>query len=270
MMASKGKHFVTVAIFALAMLAHVLPQVSAFVVTYNFPRTPQSNLSLPCNKYVKNNFQQQYHGRSSLTKVRSAKVLPILYTSASAALIYRATLTTNAVDASVLYATAALSLFNLGPSDNKRIASAKRADKRYPPAVNGKAKQQRHAAKTWRSTVRIKTVGQLLGILRMCLSSSPVGILKGASNVMLANVCFFLAGGGKTRHDNNGNYDPMLPKVTLSVLLIDTVLSLSALIAAKSAVGTGRRAIGAGIFVFGATMGTLEGIASLLFSGKQK
>jgi len=93
--------------------------------------------------------------------------------------------------------------------------------------------------------------------------------MKGASNVMLANVCFFLAGGGKTRHDDDGNYDPMLPNATVSVLVIDAVLSLSALVAANSGVGTRRRAIGAGIFVFGATMGTLEGLVSLVFSAKR-
>jgi hypothetical protein len=206
----------------------------------------------------------------SLTIVQSAKVLPVAYLSASAALLYRATRTSCAsnVDTAVLVTTAALSVFNLAPMDNARLASAKRADQRYPPASSGLAKQRRQAAKTWRSTVRIKIVGQLLGLVRMASAKSGFGVMRGAAIVMGANMAFFLCGGGQAIHDSDGAPTPMPAQLALTVLTIDTVLTAAALLAASAPIESTRRAICGGIFAAGTLMGALEGAATLFSSKK--
>lgn len=56
-----------------------------------------------------------------LPVVQSAKILPLAYGASSAALIYRAAATASKPDKAVLVATAALSVFNLGPTDNARL-----------------------------------------------------------------------------------------------------------------------------------------------------
>jgi len=54
-----------------------------------------------------------------------------------------------------------------------------------------------------------------------------------------------------------------------AVLLIDAILCIAALVAAKSPIGSTRRAIGAGIFTAGAVIGALEGAAGLFSSTKK-
>lgn len=77
----------------------------------------------------------QIHVRSTfnfsrrLPVVKSAKILPFAFSGASAALIYRAASTASKTDRIVLVATAALSLFNLGPTDNSRLVGK---CQRYP------------------------------------------------------------------------------------------------------------------------------------------
>lgn len=212
-----------------------------------------------------------------LTVVHSAKILPIAYASASAALLYRATQATNSPDAAVLASVAALALFNFAPGDNQLIASAKRADEKYPPAVSGEAKARRQSAKSWRAVLRIKTGGQLLGLVRMAMAiaggRSPTAfgsVMGGASTVMAANVAFFLAGAGGVRHDDDGTYDPMPSGASRAVCMIDAILCASALVAARSPIGSTRRAVGAGIFAAGAIIGALEGAASLVKASSSK
>ena len=151
----------------------------------------------------------QIHVRSTptfsrrLPVVQSAKILPFAYGGASMALIYRAAATASKTDKAVLVATAALSLFNLGPTDNARLvgkcqcypkretaaltnqsifpssaqtllvtlpclplqASAKRSLKRYPSCTPPSA--ARKVALKWRLLVRMKLVGQLIGLIWM-------------------------------------------------------------------------------------------------------
>jgi hypothetical protein len=169
---------------------------------------------------------------------------------------------------SVLVTTAALSLFNLGPTDNARLASAKRADQRFPPASSGIAKQRRQAAKTWRSTVRIKIVGQMLGLVRMVSAKNGFGVMRGAAIVMGANMAFFLCGGGGAIHDSDGAPAPMPANMALTVLTIDTVLTAAALLAASAPAESTRRAICGGIFAAGTLIGALEGVATMFSSKK--
>jgi hypothetical protein len=169
---------------------------------------------------------------------------------------------TNKADAAVLAATAALALFNLGPTDNARLASAKRADKNTPPASSGKAKQLRQAAKTWRSVVRIKLIGQFVGLVWMATSANSV--MKGAATVMAANMAFFLCGAGRAMHNANGEPAPMPASMATMILTIDTILTSSALMAASAPMESTKRAIFAGIYAVGVSIGALEGLANLV------
>jgi len=215
--------------------------------------------------------------RHHTSVLNSAKILPITYASASVALVYQAAQAASVNkkgDVAVLIATSALALFNLCPTDNARLASAKRADMKHPPATGGAAKQRRQAAKTWRSTVRIKIVGQLLGLAWMAsthgagignsIGSNGNSYLRGGAMIIAANMAFFLCGGGGAVHDANGDHTPMPSGLTRSILMIDTILVGSALLAASSPVGASRRAVYVGIYVIGVGMGALEGVAGLL------
>jgi len=184
--------------------------------------------------------------------MKSAKILPIVYTSASAALVYQAKQTTSKLDAAFLLATSALTLFNLGPTDNKRLISAKRADTNNPPAVSGIAKQRRQFVKTCMSTVRIKIIGQLLGLAMMICNKGNINSqLHGGAMIMGANMAFFLCGGGGAVHNIRGDHEPLPSGLTRFILMIDTILTLSALFAARAPLESSRRAVYMGIYIAG-------------------
>jgi len=206
----------------------------------------------------------------SLPVVQSAKVLPVAYSGASAALLFRATKAVTKADKAVLIATAALSLFNLGPTDNARLASAKRADKRYPSCTP--PSEYRKNALKWRSLVRIKLVGQLVGLIWMAATKKSVGIMRGAATVMATNMIFFLGGAGGAMHDKDGVAAPMPASKSRGLLTIDTVLTVVALVAASSPLDSARYAQCAWIFASGAAIGGLEGLAVLIagLAGEKK
>lgn len=191
----------------------------------------------------------------SLTVVSSAKILPIAYTGASAALLTKAIRKPcTKAEMAVLLATSALSLINLGPSDNANLASAKRACKNTAPSSSGKAKQERQAALTWRKVVRIKIIGQVLGLSWMVGAKSTKGVMDGGACIMGSIVAFLLAGAARSRHYEDGKWTPMQ----------STMLFAAALVAGKSTVGSTKFAVAAGIYSFGAAVGALEGIPNFL------
>lgn len=196
----------------------------------------------------------------SLHVVQSAKVLPVAYSGASAALLFRATKTVTKADKAVLIATAALALFNLGPTDNARLASAKRADKRYPPCTP--PSEHRKNAIKWRSLVRIKLLGQLVGLVWM--AATKTSVMRGAATVMAANMCFFLFGAGGAMHDEDGVAAPMPASKSRGLLTIDTILTVAALVALSSPLDSTRYVRCAGIYAGGAAIGGLEGLAVLI------
>jgi len=216
-----------------------------------FPHANNNVLSSPHNKLT---YITLSHKRSSsrrnLPIMKSAKILPIIYTSASAALVYQAKQTTSKLDAAFLLATSALTLFNLGPTDNKRLISAKRANANNPPAVSGIAKQRRQFAKTCRSTVRIKIVGQLIGLAMMICNNGNIK-LRGGAMIMGANMAFFLCGGGGAVHNIRGDHEPLPSGLTRFILMIDIILTLSALFAARAPLESSRRAVYMGIHIAG-------------------
>lgn len=208
-----------------------------------------------------------------LTVLQSAKIFPIAYTSIGATLLYRAVQATTVADTAVLAATGAIALFNLGPTDNVRLASAKAAYAKTPPASSGKAKQLRQAARTWRSVVRIKLVGQFVGLVWMAVAAAKInspGILRGAATIMAANMAYFLCGAGGAQHDYKGDSAPMPPGTASAILAMNTVLSAAALLAASSPLAYTRRKVCTGIYAVGVGFGAMEGLANLLSGRKRR
>lgn len=199
--------------------------------------------------------------RRRLTVVKSSKVLPIAYTSASAALLYKGIKAVNRPEQAVLLATSALSLINFGPCDNAKLASAKRACKNTAPSSSGKAKQERQAALTWRSVVRIKIIGQVIGLTWMALSRTTVGVMRSAALVMGANLAFYLCGAGRSWHDENGKWKPNPDATRTTIVIFCTVVS--ALVAASNPFSSSIHTVSAGFFSAITSVAALEGIPQI-------
>ena len=195
--------------------------------------------------------------------VSSAKVLPIAYTSASAALLFKGLKATTKAEKAVLLATSALSLLNFGPSDNAFLASAKRAYKKTAPSSAGRAKQERQAALTWRSVIRIKIIGQVIGLVSMSCAKRSLGMMRGAAILSAGDLAFFLAGAGRAYHDDDGNWQPMSESVSTAASIIHAVMCTAALVAAPSPVDSTKFTVATGIFTFGAIGGAVEGLLLL-------
>jgi hypothetical protein len=219
----------------------------------------------------------QYPSSSvTTTQLASAKILPIAYTGASGILLYKAILLKSATTSSrlVLIGMSLLSLFNFSISDNARIKSAKIAynEKTYPSS-SGKEKQYRQAAITYRFAVRVKIIGQFLGLIRMIFSKSTVGIMRGGAIIMSSQLLYFFVGGGSSNHDQEGNFKPLSDKAVMSVLCIDSILVTAALIAASSAASattTKLFTITSGLFAFGSFIGIIEGIPQFIKAIRNK
>lgn len=141
-------------------------------------------------------------------------------------------------------------------------ASAKRSLKRYPSCTPPSA--ARKVALKYRLLVRIKLVGQVIGLVWMASSKSASGVMCGATAVMATNMVFFLGGAGKAMHDNNGAAAPMTRSKSIGLLTIDTVLTIAALLAATSPLDSSRYVKCAYVYAGGAAIGGLEGFAVLL------
>lgn len=198
--------------------------------------------------------------RRALLPVASAKVLPAMYTTVGTALLFKATQAATRTESLLLVTTGLLAIVNLGPVDAARFASAKRACKNTPPASSGAAKRKRQAARTWRSVVRIKLVGQLAGLAWMVAASN---LLRGAALVMMSNMAFFLCGAGGARHNDQGLPAPMSGSASAAILMVDTALSAAALLGASSLVGS-TRTICAYVFSAGALLGAAEGLPTFV------
>jgi hypothetical protein len=230
-----------------------IPFNSAFVI----PSTTHPAVVFTANPRTKTALPPR-----SLTVVSSAKILPIAYTAAAAALLNKAiTKSSTKAQVAVLVATSALSLVNFGPSDSAKLASAKTAYKNTPPASSGVAKQKRQAAKTWRSVVRIKVVGQLVGLIWMARANTFAGVMRGAAATIAASVAYFLCGAGNSRHDDQGNWDPMPSN---KAIIIPFVLMGVALAGAGAPVESTKQAVLGGVFAAGAGVGALEGMPKFL------
>ena len=249
--------------------------------------TSKSTTRIPSSNYYNNRRSRNEYSSSTTTstakatttttQLASAKILPIAYTGASGILLYKAIILKTAASSSrlVLIAISLLSLFNFSTSDNARIKSAKIAynEKTYPSS-SGKEKQRRQAAITYRFAVRVKITGQFLGLIRMILSKSTVGFMRGGAIIMSSQLLYFFVGGGSSNHDNEGNWKPLSDKAVMSVLCIDAILVTAALIAASASVASDTTTklftITSGLFAFGSFIGSLEGIPQFIKAIKNR
>ena len=186
----------------------------------------------------------------------SAKVLPAAYAANACALAYKATrVGVPAPERAVLLAASALSALDLGPTANTQLTSAKRAVR----AAGGDDEAKRRAARTWRNAVRLKVVGQVLGLTSMAVGET----FTGAARTLAANIGFWSLGAGANRHDVSGVLTPVPSGLVRIIFAIDAAICVGAYAASVSAVGSTRRAVGAGVVVAGMLFGVMEKLPKL-------
>lgn len=204
----------------------------------------------------------------SLTVLSSAKVLPVAYASASAALLYKATIklsTSTKAEIAVLLSTSALSLINFAQLDNAKLKSAKIAyTENTEPSSSGQAKQERQAALTWKSVVRIKIIGNILGLLRMCFAAKMVGLMRGAAIIMGGNLAFLACGAGRANHNDEGKWEPMPSDSFKAYIFKFSAMFVAALIASFSPVDSLKCNVAAVFFTMGALGGINEALSIFL------
>ena len=162
--------------------------ISPIIDTKPCPRTRKQNSNCVPT------FASVVNGKSS-TALQSAKVLPVAYASASAALFNKALRSSTSSQKIVLLSTALLSLLNFAPCDNVKLASAKRALKANPNDDN---------AKKWKSLVRTKIISQVLTLVYMIKTSTVLGTMRAGTGVLGSNFVFYLMGAAKSWHTDDG------------------------------------------------------------------
>ena len=220
------------------------------------------------------------HPSTTTTSLASAKILPVAYAGFSGALLYKAqammkgTTATPSPEAAssilVLLAVAALSIVNFSASDNAKLKSAKIAYHTTTPASAGKAKQQRQAALTWRKAVRIKILGQLVGLGRMVVAHEARGVMMGASLITAASLLYFLTGAGRSHHDPDGQWHPLPAPAVTGVFLVNVILFGAAWVAASASSSASSARGAARLYAAGAIVGSLEGIPQFVQAIQQQ
>ena len=199
--------------------------------------------------------------------------VPVLYALASTGLVYKSFRATGLADALILLASATLSLFNISNADRKRLVAANKASN----ASFGigtistiedvdAAEQKRYASQRFKSAMLMKTFGQILGILRMILDQTPAG---GASLFMATQIIYFAYGGGKYRHTDEGQLDPIEERLVIGASTTYAMFALAALASGRLASGTVGKGIATFVYCFGCLTGAFDGIMSLFFGGRK-
>lgn len=203
-------------------------------------------------------------------------IVPLLYSFASLALIYKSytTQVTNLPDAALYVSTAALCLFNISNADRKRLAASHIANSQHLglgtisiPEQIDEAEAKRYAAQCYSSALAVKTFGQILGLLRMIRDRNPSG---GASLFMATQVVYFVVGGGKYRHTDDGDLSPLEDRLVVGASSTYGIFTLAALVAGRAAVGSTTRGVGAGIYCFGCLTGAFDGVMSIMFGSRKR
>lgn len=140
------------------------------------------------------------------------------------------------VDGAVLVATAVAASIDLGPAAARQLSSASQARRQTPGS----------AANRWQSTVRVKVVGQIAGLV----SSAFGAALVGAALIIAADALFWLLGGGAVRFADDGLPAPIPVKLCRVLLCINLVLLLAAVVAGAAPQGF-RRSAGAAVYITG-------------------
>jgi hypothetical protein len=140
---------------------------------------------------------------------------------------------TCATDKIVLLAFSALSFLNLSQSDNARLKSAKLACKKtlVISMDTGKDEASKEAL-AFRRAVRLKIVGQVVGLVRMVLARESRGLMRGAAFLLGSSFLFLANGGeGSVHHDAQGNWKPLEEQVAEKKLNATAVLFVLAALA---------------------------------------
>ena len=200
--------------------------------------------------------------------------VPALYALASAGLVCKsACRATGLEDKLILLASATLSLFNLSNADRKRFIAANKANRASfgietistTEEVDA-AEQKRYAAQRFTSALLMKTFGQILGIMRMVMDQSPA---CGAALFMGIQIIYFAAGGGKYRHTDDGQLDPIEERLVVGASTTYAIFTLAALASGRLAPGTVGKGIATIVYCFGCLTGAFDGIMSLFFGGRK-
>ena len=197
----------------------------------------------------------------------SAVMLPVAYTGLGVTLLTRAAGAGAGTNAVVLASTGLLSVLNLGPTDNARYASGKRAVAAYKDKVSLPygAMAQAEIAKKWFTLLKWRLIGQVVSLVSMARASSAAGILAGAAGFMATNVAFCLLGGLSAKHDMDGIPAPTKPKLQKFILTTDSVLLCAALLGALSGPGA---TVAAYVYSAGALIGAVEGAPQFMATVK--
>jgi hypothetical protein len=212
-------------------------------------------------------------GRRNDGKLPPGLSVPALYALTSAGLVYKSLRAITVSDASILMATAALSLFNLSSADRKRFLSASKASTTSfgigtistIEEVDA-AEQKRYAAQRFITSLVVKTFGQALGMIRMIVDPTPGG---GAALFMATQIIYFGIGGGKYRHTDDGQLDPIEERLVVGAGVTYALFTLAALASGRLASGTVEKGIATFVYCFGCLTGAFDGIMSLFFGGRR-
>ena len=200
--------------------------------------------------------QPQWPQRAGIIS-QSALVLPVVYSGCAATLAVRATHAATRGDVAVLVSLAALALIDLGPTAAAQLASAKRAVE----ANNGPD------ARSWRTAVRFKIVGQLGSLLFIAGTCRPGRVLLGATALLATSLCFWvLLGGARYRHDSAGTLAPIPEQVLRVLITTDGVLCVLAAVATMSPAGSRRVSLLSKCFSMGVIYGVLENVPGFVDS----
>mmetsp|Transcript_17839 Transcript_17839/g.19343 ORF Transcript_17839/g.19343 Transcript_17839/m.19343 type:complete len:272 (-) Transcript_17839:144-959(-) len=184
----------------------------------------------------------------------NAAVLPTVYRILAAGSAVRVVTTGvgandvgTVTSAAVLLTTAAAASFDLAPSAAGQLASAKRA---YQAGLPN--------ATAWRTAVRIKIVGQIVGLLFSLAGAggTELGALVGATCIVGADTVFWALGGGSNRFECDGvdgvRSAPIAKSLVKALLGVNMVMLLSVLVgAAWGRSGSLLRKGGAAVFCTG-------------------
>lgn len=153
----------------------------------------------------------------------SGRVLPATYKSCASLLAIRAVMTPVIMEKGILGAAAALSVLDFAPRASAGFASAKAACAfSVPPSAS---------ALRWRLAVRVKTLGQILGLSWMALGDN---MFFGAAATFAAKLSFWALGGGSSSHDDDGAAAPLSDEVVSGKATEDATLLGASVIAAVS------------------------------------
>ena len=100
----------------------------------------------------------------------------------------------------------------------------------------------------------------------MMIDQSPGG---GAALFMATQIIYFVVGGGKYRHMDDGQLDPIEERLVVGASTTYAIFTLAAFASGRLAPGAVGKGIATFIYCFGCLTGAFDGIMSLFFGGRK-